>query len=592
MKLEEILVRPVQRSEETRYQALMQAHHYLGALPKIGETLWYVVTWHDQWVALLSFSAAAWKCAVRDRWIGWDFRHQYDRLHLLANNSRFLILPHRHRANLASRTLSLCQKRLPEDWLKTFGHPLVLLETFVDPQRFAGTLYKAANWSYLDHTKGFRRTRRGYTTMAQSPKLVFVMPLQAHARVLLSRPTLEAPYRHGAPKIMLSADQMYALPDFFRAITDPRRAQGRRHPLPTVLAIAAGASLCGMRGYKAIAGWARSLGPKARERFGCRRKQGRRSVPSQYVIRDVLIRVDPVELDGALQCWNEVYGEEDESLAIDGKTMCNAIDEEGHQTHIMSVVGHRTTTCYTQKKVGALPVDGDDEVKRTNEIKMAAPLLDAIAIEGKEITADALLTQRTFAAYLVEDRQAHYHFTVKGNQPHLFEDIALYFRDRQEPDFVMGPSLEHGRIETRRIWTTTALNDYLDFPYVGQAFVIERERIEKKTGKRSIEVAYGITSRTPDQADAKKVLQTNRGHWSIENSCHYIIDWNFDEDRSRIRTGHGPENISRLRRFAVGIINSKGVDSVAEKMRQLHRNTRLVFDYLRMSKNACATACA
>ena len=200
MKLEEILVRPVQRSEETRYQALMQAHHYLGALPKIGETLWYVVTWHDQWVALLSFSAAAWKCAVRDRWIGWDFRHQYDRLHLLANNSRFLILPHRHRANLASRTLSLCQKRLPEDWLKTFGHPLVLLETFVDPQRFAGTLYKAANWSYLGHTKGFRRTRRGYTTMAQSPKLVFVMPLQAHARVLLSRPTLEAPYRHGAPR--------------------------------------------------------------------------------------------------------------------------------------------------------------------------------------------------------------------------------------------------------------------------------------------------------------------------------------------------------------------------------------------------------
>ena len=81
---------------------------------------------------------------------------------------------------------------------------------------------------------------------------------------------------------------------------------------------------------------------------------------------------------------------------------------------------------------------------------MAAPLLDAIAIQGKDITADALLTQRKFAAYLVEDRQAHYHFTVKGNQPHLlFEDIALYFEDRQEPDFVMGPSLEHGRIETR-----------------------------------------------------------------------------------------------------------------------------------------------
>ncbi|MGC1952149.1 MAG: Druantia anti-phage system protein DruA [Gammaproteobacteria bacterium] len=99
----------------------MQKHHYLGALPKIGETLWYVPTWHGQWVVLRSFSAAAWKCAVRDRCIGWYYRHQYDPLDLLANNSRFLILPDWHRANLASRTLSLYQRRLPEDWLESFG---------------------------------------------------------------------------------------------------------------------------------------------------------------------------------------------------------------------------------------------------------------------------------------------------------------------------------------------------------------------------------------------------------------------------------------------------------------------------------------
>jgi hypothetical protein len=244
----------------------------------------------------------------------------------------------------------LCQKRLPGDWLETFGHPLVLLETFVDPQRFAGTIYKAANWSYVGHTRGFRRSRQGYSTTAQSPKMVFVKSLQANARALLSRPILEQPYRSGAPKIMLSAEQMRFLPDFFADIADPRRAQGRRHPLPTVLAIAAGATLCGMRGYKAISDWAKSLGPKARERFGCRRENGCRVVPSEYVIRDVLVRVDPVALDHALQRWNEVHGEADESLAIDGKTMCNAIDEQGHQIHIMSVVGHHTNNCYTQKK--------------------------------------------------------------------------------------------------------------------------------------------------------------------------------------------------------------------------------------------------
>lgn len=223
---------------------------------------------------------------------------------------------------------------------------------------------------------------------------------------------------------------------------------------------------------------------------------------------------------------------------------------------------------------------------------MAIPLLDAIEIKGKEITADALLTQRKFAAYLVDDRQAHYHFTVKGNQSNLLGDIALYFEDRQEPDFVEPVGFEHGRIETRKIWTTVELNDYLDFPHVGQAFVVQRERIEKKTGKRSVELAYGVTSRTPDMADARQVLKTNRGHWSIENSCHYIIDWNYDEDRSRIRTGYGPENISRLRRFAVGIIKSKGASNVAQKMRELNRKTRQVFDYLRMTKNSCAPVSA
>jgi hypothetical protein len=242
----------------------------------------------------------------------------------------------------------LCQKRLPGDWLERFGHPLVLLESFVDPQRFAGTIYKAANWSYVGYTKGFRRTRQGYTTT--SPKMVFLKPLQAHARALLSRPILEEPYRSGVPKIMLSAEHMRFLPDFFTDIPDPRRAQGRRHPLPVVLAIAAGATLCGMRGYKAISDWAKSLGTKARERFGCRRENGRRLVPSEYVIRDVLVRVDPAALDRSLQRWNETHGEADESLAIDGKTMCNAIDEQGRQTHIMSVVGHQTNSCYTQKK--------------------------------------------------------------------------------------------------------------------------------------------------------------------------------------------------------------------------------------------------
>jgi len=348
--LSELQVRPVERSEEERYQEQMARHHYLGDLAKIGETFWYVATWREQWVAQLSLSAAALKCAVRDRWIGWDFRSQYGRLKLIANNSRFLILPHWHRPNIGSRVLSLTERRVVADWQARFGHPLLLLETFVDPRRFHGGVYRAANWIELGLTQGYRRTREGYSDVADAPKRVFVRALCRDPRARLTDPNRERLQLTGAPKIMLNAEQMRSLPQCFTRIADPRRPQGRRHRLPVVLGIAAGASLCGMRGYKAIGGWAKALGQKARERFGCRRENGRYVVPSEFVIRDCLIRIEPGALDGALNAWNQVWGMHDDVLAIDGKTMKNALDEAGHQTHIMSVVGHDSKSCHTQKK--------------------------------------------------------------------------------------------------------------------------------------------------------------------------------------------------------------------------------------------------
>lgn len=355
MNLREIILQPVAFAEEERFQSLMQAHHYLGALPKIGHTLWYFASWRGEWLALLSFSAAAWKCAARDAWIGWDFRHQYDRLHLIANNSRFLILPEQHYPNLASRVLALCERRLVRDWPDRFGYPLLLLETFVDPRHFHGTIYRAANWRYVGDTRGFRRTREGYSPQPTAAKRVFVRPLHPKAQVHLSRPRLDPVYRHGAPTIMLSAEHMRALPEFFADIPDPRRGQGRRHPLPAVLAIAAAATLCGMRGYKAISLWAKDLGLNARARFRCAYRNRRYEVPSRTVIREVLTRVDPDGLDRALQRWNTLHAASDEALALDGKTMCNALDEQGRQTHIPGLVGHHSQTCYAQKKLVACP---------------------------------------------------------------------------------------------------------------------------------------------------------------------------------------------------------------------------------------------
>ena len=162
------------------------------------------------------------------------------------------------------------------------------------------------------------------------------------------------------------------------------------------------------------------------------------------------------------------------------------------------------------------------------------------------------------------------------------------FARRGRAHYTETSAAEHGRIETRRIWCSSRLNDYLDFPHVGQVLLIEREVICKKSGHHRSEVALGVTSRTANQAAAADLLRINRGHWSIENSCHHVLDMTWDEDRCRIRTGYGPENTSRLRRFAISVLNlhARPGDSIASMTRRLAAKSRLVFDYLLTTRNS------
>ena len=248
------------------------------------------------------------------------------------------------------------------------------------------------------------------------------------------------------------------------------------------------------------------------------------------------------------------------------------------------------------KKTVLTAADGSD--KRTNEIGVAIPLLEQLGdLAGKTITADAMLTQKKIASWLLE-RGAHYMLTAKDNQKTLLEDIQLWFdHDTQPADFTetTGKSVKgklptsHGRWEKREIRTTTALNDYLNFPGVGQAFLIRRTRCQVRKGKvadTTTETCWGVTSHTPDTADAERLLHINRGHWTIESSLHRILDDSscWDEDKSRIRTGHGPENMTLLRRFAIGVIKMHG-KAVAATLRKLHRTPRLLLDYLKMTAN-------
>jgi predicted transposase YbfD/YdcC len=160
-----------------------------------------------------------------------------------------------------------------------------------------------------------------------------------------------------------------------------------------------------------------------------------------------------------------------------------------------------------------LPIKGSDELKQTNEIGMFIPVMESLDIADKTITGDALLTQRKLAHYLVEDRLAHYVFIAKDNQPSLAEDIRLAFENRQAPDYSEPYTLAHGRIESRSIWTSTKLNNYLEFPFVGQIVAIQRHTIDKKSGEETHEIAYGLTSHSPLSANAEQVLMFDRAHW-------------------------------------------------------------------------------
>lgn len=138
----------------------------------------------------------------------------------------------------------------------------------------------------------------------------------------------------------------------------------------------------------------------------------------------------------------------------------------------------------------------------------------------------------------------------------------------------------HGRLETRTIQTSAVLNDYLDFPYCGQVFRLERERIILKTGVEEQETIYGLTSLVPEKADNKKLLQLNRNHWSIENKLHYVRDMAYDEDRSQVRAKQGPQVMATLRNFAISLLRLGGCNKIAAALRACARSPRLALHLL------------
>lgn len=413
--LREVVVRPIRREELSAWEEALLRFHYLRNVRIVGETIRYVAEVNGRWLGVLGWGAAALKSRHREAFVGWDEKTKYQRLHLVANNVRFLVLPWVRVPRLASRILSQNLRRLSLDWEERYDHPILLAETFVDIGRFRGTCYRAANWIYLGETRGVGRHGQGFASHGQK-KALYVYPLHRRAvEILAARfPSPEILRRRSMSSQAIDANSLPlegkgGLIEVLRAITDPRKPKGVRHPIASVLGLAVMAALSGMRSYEAIAEWAQDVPKELLKRLKCWCHRA----PSEPTFRRVLQSVNADEIDEKVGRW--LMGLTlPKAVALDGKTLRGSRDGERSACHLLSAITHDSGVVVAQEKV--------DE--KSNEIPGARPLLEAIDLKGSTVTADAMHTQKDLARFLVEEKRADYVFVAKENQPTLREDIA------------------------------------------------------------------------------------------------------------------------------------------------------------------------
>ncbi|MFD9631628.1 ISAs1 family transposase [Streptomyces violascens] len=337
-------------------------------------------------------------------------------------------------------------------------------------------------------------------------------------------------------------------------LPDPRHRRGVRHPFVVVLLIAASAVAAGARSYAAIGQWARSAPQQTLARLGARlvASLNERIAPSRSTIRRIVSTACP----GGLA---DLMGEAPvraESVAVDGKSARGSRTDATPAAHLLSAV------TAAGRVISQLRVPD-----KTSEISAFTALLTPFDLAGTVVTADALHTQREHAKWLVEVKKAHYLLVVKGNQPNLHAALkALPWKEvtARRYDRERG----HGRRETRSARTLTVTDLDLDFPHVVQAAKILRHRTDLKTGRVTRQTVYAITDMTAHEASPQAIGRLTRSQWGIE-AVHHVRDTTFAEDASRIRAGHGPENMATLRNLAINKLREHGHTDIAAGLREM-----------------------
>jgi hypothetical protein len=441
--LEAVTIRLIEDSERQRFDEELATKHYLKNATVVGRVLRYVAEYQGQWVALLVFSSAALHVKVRDQWLHWPARQVKERRHLIAQNARFLVLAAPGRwPNLASRVLKLACARLSWDWQEHFGYPVLVVETFVDPQRFKGTCYKAAGWEPLGPTQGYARDWQDFYIDTRHPKQVWVRALGegalAQARAAELTPALADPQGPLPPTCPVSTLRLDSLWEcFFKLLTDPRDPRGVRHKLASVLVLMGLAVVAGCQGVHAMAEFAQSLNHGQRRRLRCRPRRGRPreyDVPCERTFRRLLKRVDADQLKGVVTGWMEA--EDRQALQVvhaDGKVIKNAQPapprsptqqlaaaaqepseippalQKPKADKALMLINFQTTD---QRLIDQVAVPRD-----TNEEATLAAHLPPMDLAGVCLTADAAHLTKANCRQLTQGNGAEFLLFLKANQP-------------------------------------------------------------------------------------------------------------------------------------------------------------------------------
>lgn len=396
-----ILRTATQKAEVDLLRQSLNAEHYLKAGRPAGHTLWqgiYETNAEEHTstlVGVLCWGGAANHLKDRENLIQWDKVTCANRLKLVVQLRRFLILDAARRPNLASQCMGLALRSLQDEWEETHGYRPLLAESFHDPKQHTGTLYKVTNWTPLGLTKGFARHRADFYQDLKSPKQLWVKPLQKSALALLSSPA-ELPKAHqkavasatSGARCALKCSQLRTFRQVFEAIDDPRSHFSKRHPFTAMLTLISYGLICGAPDVKSIWRKCGALNETQRRAIGLTQRSkasGRLTMPGYHALNDLINQIDPQSMAKAINHWLLEHSDTlPKTLAIDGKDL-------GGKGKLGAIV----TLCHSSTGI-PLMMDTYSGGKDDCELPITKKLLGSkqLQLVHSVITNDALGTQK------------------------------------------------------------------------------------------------------------------------------------------------------------------------------------------------------